>query len=136
MRVGFADIGREVGPGEEFDVPPELALSFAEHGHCTCLEPEKLEPLRAAQAAEQQAQDAARAAAGLVNAHPAAQAAEAAKTASAPAEPPATLPDLGHAAEESAPAVDQAAEQSEQTPPAAAVKKSAKAGTSATATAK
>lgn len=70
LRVGFAAIGRELGPGEEFDVPENLALNFAEHGHCTCLEPEKLEPLRAAVNAAQAVQDELRARSGLVNAHP------------------------------------------------------------------
>lgn len=84
-RVGFASIGREIGPQEEFDVPEHEALSFDGHGHCTCLEPEKLAPLRAAAAAEQTAQDAARDAAGLVYAHPVAAAAAAARSAAATA---------------------------------------------------
>lgn len=105
MRVGFASIGREVGPGEEFDVPEDQALSFAGHGHCTCLEPEKLEPLRAAAAAAEQAQSDARAAAGLIEAHPAAQKAAADRAAAAAgAEPAPPTPVIDQPEPEPAPA--------------------------------
>lgn len=92
MRVGFADIGRELDPGEKFDVPEHLALSFDGHGHCTCLEPSKLAPLRAAAEAEQAAQEAARDAAGLVYAHPVAAAAAIERAAAAAAQEPLPTP--------------------------------------------
>lgn len=86
VAAGFDAIHRELHPGEEFDVPEHLALAFANHGACVCLDPDKLKPLRDAEAAQDQALAAERAAAGLVDTHPAAQAAAAARAATA-AEP-------------------------------------------------
>ena len=113
MRVGFADLGREVGPDEEFDVPEHLALSFAEHGLCTCLEPEKLEPLRAAAAAQEKAQQDARDAAGLAYAHPAAAAAAAERAAAR----------ARAATSAAAPMVDEQLPEPEPAPPAASSKR-------------
>lgn len=79
MPVGFDSIHREVGPGEEFDVPDELALAFANHGHCRPVgdaDAAAVQTLRDAEQAEAARQDEIRAAAaaehGLVNAHPSA----------------------------------------------------------------
>jgi len=133
MRVGFASIGRELNPGEEFDVPESEALSFDEHGHCTCLEPEKLAPLRAAADAEQAAQDAARDAAGLVYAHPVAAAAAIERAAAAAAQEP--LPAPAGAAEKS-PAEETPATGAETATPAPAASKRTKSDPPTSATAK
>lgn len=95
VAAGFDAIGRELQPGEEFDVDEHLALAFANHGHCVCLEPDKLRPLRDAEQVALDVLVAERAAAGLVDAHPAAQAAAAARAAtasSATAVPAAAVP--------------------------------------------
>lgn len=42
----FSDGGiGEVDPGAEFQAPDEVAVMFALHGHCECLEPDKLATL-------------------------------------------------------------------------------------------
>jgi hypothetical protein len=68
--------GQIVEPGEEFDVPVELALTFANNGLFEALDPARIAELRQAEADAQAEQDAARLAHmaehGLVNAHPSA----------------------------------------------------------------
>lgn len=107
--VGFDSIRAEVHPGEEFAVPEALAVAFANHGHCQCLEPDKLELLLAAEAAKEAANDAARAAAGLAESRPAAQA----SAPSPPDAPEAAVPARAKApkvqAAPDAPAADAAA---------------------------
>jgi hypothetical protein len=77
MRVGFDSIHREVGQDEEFDVPDEFALSFANHGYCrpaTDADAAAVQALRDAEDAAHAEQARARAAHavdhGLVDAHP------------------------------------------------------------------
>ena len=77
MPVGFDSIGREVAPDEDFDVPDELALSFANHGHCRPADADgeaAVQALRDAEeqaaAAQQEARFAAAAEHDLVDAHP------------------------------------------------------------------
>jgi hypothetical protein len=98
MRVGFDSIHREVGPGEGFDVPDELALAFANHGYCRPTgdaDAAAVQVLRDAEAEQQAEQDRARAAHavehGLVNAHPSAPQPE-------PDAAPKTAPARGRAA--------------------------------------
>lgn len=116
MPVGFDSIHREVGPGEEFDVPDGLALAFANHGHCrpaTDADAAAVQALRDAEAAEAARQDEVRAAAaaehGLVNAHPSAPRYEPAPAAEAAAVVPVRARAAKAAAEPAPAPVDEAA---------------------------